>query len=592
MPTLSWVGKDKVVNHHHEIPFRVLKLQYHFDAPESSPSNSINNRIIHGDNLTALKSLLPEFEGKVNCIYIDPPYNTGNEEWIYNDNVNDPKIKRWLGEVVGKESEDLSRHDKWLCMMYPRLKLIQKLLHKDGSLVISIGHQELFNLVPVLKEIFGVRQIGCVTVQTSGGKPSGSFNYQHEYLVFVLPNDFEAKPMNFTGGKDRTPFEGLTLATFNKTQRPNQTYPIFIDIETNNIHSIGESLQERVAKGNFVGDLNNFRFDFNEAPLGTVAIWPITSKGKDCVWRLAPNRLLRDWDKGYIKITPNRNKASLNKYSIQYLPEGVIKKIQDGILKINGQEANAPTLIFGENKTVGSDIPTLWLEKEFHSVKGTALLSEIFDSKIFNYPKPLPLVTEILRALTSEDDIILDSFAGSGSTAHAVLNLNKEDGGNRNFILIEMENYAEDVTAERVRRVISGYGIADESSEGTGGSFNYYTVDKPLFLDQETLNEAVGIDVIRDYVSYTEGIPSEDITGQNNPYTPFLIGLNRDTAWIFNYNPEDATSLDMEFLATLKFGKSKPGTVIIYADRCLLTKEFMIKQGIIFKKIPRDITRF
>lgn len=132
MPTLEWIGKDKVINHHQEVPFRILDKKYTYNAESSE------NMIIHGDNLLALKSLLPQYEGRVDCIYIDPPYNTGEEKWIYNDNVNDPRIKKWLGEVVGKEGEDLSRHDKWLCMMYPRLKLLQKLLSRDGVTFISI----------------------------------------------------------------------------------------------------------------------------------------------------------------------------------------------------------------------------------------------------------------------------------------------------------------------------------------------------------------------------------------------------------------------------------------------------------------------
>ena len=156
MPTLHWVGKNKVVNHHHDVPFRLLDKQYSFIAKEGTPANSTNNRIIHGDNLEALKSLLPEFEGKVNCIYIDPPYNTGNEGWIYNDAVNEPKIKKWLGQVVGKEGEDLSRHDKWLCMMYPRLKLLHRLLDKNGVIFISIDDIEQANLKLILDEIFGI----------------------------------------------------------------------------------------------------------------------------------------------------------------------------------------------------------------------------------------------------------------------------------------------------------------------------------------------------------------------------------------------------------------------------------------------------
>ena len=147
MPTLEWIGKDKVVNHHQEVPYRVLERQYSYDeAGQHVKDNGSENMVIHGDNLEALKALLPRYEGKVKCIYIDPPYNTGNEGWVYNDNVNDPKIKKWLGEVVGKEGEDLSRHDKWLCMMYPRLKLLQRLLAGDGAIFISIDDTEYANL--------------------------------------------------------------------------------------------------------------------------------------------------------------------------------------------------------------------------------------------------------------------------------------------------------------------------------------------------------------------------------------------------------------------------------------------------------------
>lgn len=157
MPTLTWIGKEKVVNHHQEVPYRVLEHKYGFraDDPTDTTSTNSGNKIIHGDNLEALKSLLPEYEGRIKCIYIDPPYNTGNEKWVYNDNVNDPKIKKWLGQVVGKQGEDLSRHDKWLCMMYPRLKLLHKLLADDGVIFISIDDNELANLKQLCDEIFG-----------------------------------------------------------------------------------------------------------------------------------------------------------------------------------------------------------------------------------------------------------------------------------------------------------------------------------------------------------------------------------------------------------------------------------------------------
>ncbi len=145
MPTLQWIGKEKVVNHHLDVPFRTLEKQYTY---ASEGQDDGGNMIIHGDNLDALKALLPQFEGRIDCIYIDPPYNTGNEseQWSYNDNVNDPHIVQWLGDVVGPEGEDLCRHDKWLCMMYPRLKLLHKLLAETGVIFISIDDNELHNL--------------------------------------------------------------------------------------------------------------------------------------------------------------------------------------------------------------------------------------------------------------------------------------------------------------------------------------------------------------------------------------------------------------------------------------------------------------
>ena len=182
MPTLNWIGKDKVINHHLEVPFRTLRKEYIY-APDGSNQG---NMIIHGDNLEALKSLLPRYEGRIRCIYIDPPYNTGNENWAYNDNVNDPKIKKWLGKVVGKEGEDLSRHDKWLCMMYPRLRLLQKLLSEDGIIFVSIDEIEHRYLELVMDEIFGAQnRIDTFIWQNNygGGSKSNYVVHLHEYVL-------------------------------------------------------------------------------------------------------------------------------------------------------------------------------------------------------------------------------------------------------------------------------------------------------------------------------------------------------------------------------------------------------------------------
>ena len=197
MPTLTWIGKEKVVNHHQEVPYRVLEHKYGFRADDSAdmtPTNS-GNKIIHGDNLEALKSLLPKYEGRIKCIYIDPPYNTGNEKWIYNDNVNDPKIKKWLGEVVGKQGEDLSRHDKWLCMMYPRLKLLHKLLADDGVIFISIDDNEEKYLHLIMDEIFGnrcfIHKIIWKNKYGPGALTKGVGNV-HEYIICYSKNPIES----------------------------------------------------------------------------------------------------------------------------------------------------------------------------------------------------------------------------------------------------------------------------------------------------------------------------------------------------------------------------------------------------------------
>ena len=586
MPTLEWIGKEKVINHHQEVPFRVLDRQYSFDDNgQHAGDNGSENMIIHGDNLEALKALLPRYEGRVKCIYIDPPYNTGNEGWVYNDNVNDPKIRKWLGEVVGKEGEDLSRHDKWLCMMYPRLKLLQKLLAEDGCLIISIGYHELNNLVNLLREIFGSKQIVTITVQTSGGKPSGGFNYVHEYLIFVVPMDFHANALDFCGGNNRTPFEGLTLSTFDKTQRPNQTYPIFIN-EHGVLVGVGKSLQDQINDGTYTGEKVDFPYDYSVAPQGTVAVWPVTAKGKQCVWRQIPERLQSDWEKGYIKISKNKSGNNQNKFSVQYLPSGVIKKIESGELEVLGHEEGVPTLLFGDNQTVGGQVPTIWAEKSFFTVNGTQALKEIFPEspKKFDYPKSVSLIEGVIQAITKDTDIVLDSFAGSGTTAHAVLNMNKADGGNRKFILVEMMDYADSITAERVRRVIRGYGEGKNAAAGTGGSFSYYELGEPLLIG-ENLNEAVEPEKIREYIWFME---------TKTPYTPaagenlYYLGKHNDTGYYFYYEPQRITVLDYDFLAAVT---EKAGGTVIYADRCSIDDSKLSQMGIVFKKIPRDISR-
>ena len=588
MPELNWVGKDKVITHHLDVPYRVLDRQYSYDEHgQHDADNGSQNMIIHGDNLEALKALLPRYEGKVDCIYIDPPYNTGNEGWIYNDAVNDPRIKKWLGEVVGKEGEDLSRHDKWLCMMYPRLRLLQKLLSPEGVMAVSISMHELPNLLPVLQEVFSTKQVVPITVQTSGGKPSKGFSISNEYLVVVAPVEFN--PNTYDEGKKKysSAYHGMNLATFDQVQRPNQTYPIFID-SAGKIVGVGPSLQERVSTGAFSGDLSEFKFDYSEAPQGCEAVWPVTAKGIPCVWRLIPDRLLSDWEKGFIKVVPSTDKTK-NAWTVQYLSGGVIKKIKSGEFQTRRVSDNPkiPTLEVINYETSSSSVPTVWLDKQLFTTRGGEQIADLLGSKsAFQYPKPVDLVKQYLQRVTSRTSVVLDSFAGSGTTAHAVLELNSEDAGERNFILVELGDYADSVTATRVKRVIKQQLEGDLLSAKLDKSFSFYELGAPLLIEGD-LNPDVPLERVREYVWFTE-------TGQafssSSSAHPYFLGRYEDASFFFVFEPDRVTSLDRGYLASIP-PECAASSYVIYADTCLLSDEELRSLNITFKKIPRDITR-
>ncbi|MDQ0825406.1 adenine-specific DNA-methyltransferase [Arthrobacter sp. B2I5] len=394
--------------------------------------------VINAENHHALEMLQYVLAGKVDLIYLDPPYNTGNSEWKYNDNYI-------------ADGDDY-RHSKWLSFMSRRLKLARKLLTPSGRLVISIGSDEVHRLAQLCEEEFKAHAVHTITVQTSGGKSSGGFKYLHEYLIFVVPKDFSPEVMSFTGGNTRTPFEALTLTTFKKTNRANQTYPIYVDIKTGNLVGVGPSLEERIKSGAYTGSKEDFHYDFNESPAGSVCVWPISRKLEECVWRQSPKRLLQDWEKGYIRIIPNEVENHPNAFSIQHLPAGVIKKVVSGELEVTGKVAGSPTLTFGENTTEGMAVPTIWQEKDFRTTQGTAQLETLLGDKRFPYPKPVGLVTDVIRScLQSRSGIVLDFFGGSGTTVEAIARLNQDDGGARQCFLVTNNELAEGDDA-RLRR--------------------------------------------------------------------------------------------------------------------------------------------
>ena len=245
------------------------------------------------------------------------------------------------------------------------------------------------------------------------------------------------------------------------------------------------------------------------------------------------------------------------------------------------------TLILGKNETVGSQIPTIWTEKEYFTAKGTNELSAIFPDreKAFDYPKPVSLISTVVKALSSKDDIILDSFAGSGTTGHAVLKSNSEDDSNRTFILVEMNDYADNITAERIKRVINGYGEDNEETAGVPGDFSYFEVGEKLITEEDTLSENVSPEKLREYIWFMETHePYENKNGSNEYY----LGTSNHYDYYFYYQSNQATTLNYEFLSTIR---EKADGYVIYADRCTLSEDMMKKASIVFKKIPRDIAK-
>ena len=552
MPTLEWIGKSKVINHHQDVPFRVLERKYSFDENgQHDEDNGSENMIIRGDNLEALKALLPRYEGRVKCIYIDPPYNTGNEGWVYNDNVNDPKIKKWLGKVVGKEGEDLTRHDKWLCMMYPRLKLLQKLLVDDGVIFVSLDFHEQPFMRLIMDEIFGasnyVSEIACVN-KPSGRSDDKYIATAHESIIV-----YRKSPLLTLGGFE--PEEKITKrynkrdtdgrlyreedlrkrgTHYERTDRPNLFYPFFFNQETG----------ELIVGGND-----------EKTPDGFIRIEPMKSKDVQGTWRWGQDTA--NAQKTYIhpRYMPNKQQWSL--FEWEYLDE---------------RGAAKPT--------------TLWDFKDVNSERGTEVFIKYlgFKKEDFPNPKHVGTIQRILQIATAGDDIILDSFAGSGTTAHAVLNMNKADGGHRKFILVEMMDYADSITAERVKRVIKGYGEGKKAVEGTGGNFSFYDLGEPLLVG-DCLNEAVAPEKIREYIWFME---TKQPYAPPNGGNPYYLGKHNSTGYYFYYEPQRVTVLDYAFLSTIT---EKADGTVIYADRCAISEDKLAKMGVTFKKIPRDISK-
>jgi len=528
MPELTWLGKDAIRHHHLEVPYRPFVPTTAFEAPGTA-ADAPWHRIVHGDNLDALKSLLPEFEGRVKCIYIDPPYNTGNEQWAYNDNVNDPRLLAWLGRTVGKEAEDLTRHDKWLCMMYPRLQLLHKLLSEDGAIFISIDDNEVGHLRLVMDEIFGPANFVTSVIWQKNYAPKNSakhFSEDHEYIMVYARNGSDWRPKML-------PRKAEQLSRYKNPDNDSRGPWKPGDLSARNFYSLGTYAIT--------------------TPSGRIVDGP--PKGN--YWRYSEEKLWELHRDNRIWWGKDGKGAPAVKRFLSEVQQGVVPQ-------------------------------TLWSYGEVgHTQDAKKEINKILhDVENFATPKPSTLIERVLELATDSDSIVLDSFAGSGTTLHAVAKLNARDGGHRRCLLIEVEAYADTLTAERARRVLAGYGTVP----GLGGRFEFGELGGPLF-DAATglLDPAAPLPALRQYVWWQETGTQLPPAPAAPPDHPAYLGTAADGARIyFDYHPARSSALTTDWLGGLTVPAPR---FVVYADSCEVNADWLARHHVVYKKIPRDLAR-
>jgi adenine-specific DNA-methyltransferase len=557
MPVIQFKGKTAVESYHHTVPHHTLEFDPKLSvSPMGEKPRPDGNLIIEGDNLLALKALLPTHAGKIKCIYIDPPYNTGNEGWVYNDNLTQPQFKEWIGKTVGKEGEDFTRHDKWCCMMYPRLQLLRELLRDDGVIFVSIDDNEVHHLRMLMDEIFRVEKPYANFVwkrRSPTGMRGDYVSVDHEYVLLYAKDPGKIQLEGLITKEADYPFEDekgrytstdLTIGMTN-VDRPNQ----FFTIKNPRTGVKYEGNPNRV-----------WRFEpdtMKNVITDDLVIWPDESEGN---------------------MTRPRYKTYFDPTNPKFKP--VSSWIDSSSRKKADIEAEAD-----EDEV---EIITSGLNSE-----GGRVLVQIFGKKVMEYPKPPSLVKSLLRVATEKEDIILDSFAGSGTTAHAMMELNKQDAGSRRFVLVQMPyetkeqlkekfNICEKVTAERVRRVINGYSYVTqkgkkESVAGLSGNFSYKRLGPPLFGEYRDLGKKLpAYEELAKYIFYTE--TSRDFDKKAANVRTNKIGEDRKTSYYLLYTPNntDDQALDLKWLKSIEKSE-KNRRLVVYCEKIWVHRDDLAK---------------
>jgi len=571
MPTLNWIGKEAVVNHHLQVPFHLLK-----DVPELSCGDpGEGNLIIEGDNLVALKALLPYYAGQIKCIYIDPPYNTGKENdgkgWLYSDRVSSPLMREWLGKTVGKEAEDLSRHDKWLCMIYPRLRLLKEFLAPDGVMFVSIDDIELPHLRMLMDELFPEPQaknrLACFVWETEGNFDNqAKIKNAHEYIL-AYSKSFEDFPA--------PPVIDPSVAAKSKLFRPEIRNTIVKNGPKNPVSPI------MLPAG--------FPADFSEGLIAARSNkWPHYDHD------------LQVRDRALVAPAIARSG-----WSSKEICEEFIKSECRSVVDTKGQATRFVLTRTGAIECIKTrstaQSHVISVIREAGSTQSTSEVLKDMGIK-FTFPKPVELVSYLISMVADKSALVLDSFAGSGTTAHAVLNLNRQDGGQRRFILIQMPHESEeqvrrgqsitrDLTAERVRRVAQGYtSVEGNPIEGLGSGFRFCQLGDPLFDGNGKIRESVTFGELARHVYFTE--TGEPLPRERVPTSP-LLGICRDVGIYLLYNgilsERSADGGNVLTRAVLARLPRFDGPRVVYCAGCLLGRDRLRTERIVVRQIPYEI---
>lgn len=430
--------------------------------------------VINGENHHALEALRFTHAGKVDCIYLDPPYNAGRRDWKYNNNYVD--------------EADIYRHSKWLAFMERRLKLAKRLLNPEKSvLIVTIDEKEYLRLGLLLEQLFEGAYIEMVTsvISAKGAYRRGHFSRVEEHIFFVSigsaticpwisnmlpaykeleeasdegedgasdgdtePDELAPQPIEWLGLRRREPSSV-------RGSRPNQFYAIFVDEQDGTLHSIGDPIDDDIDRKTV------------KVPKGAVALWPLKPDGTEMLWGLTPDVLRRNWGEGWARV--NNWKSATKKGTVQYLPSGTLDRIHTGAITITGRASDGSVEGYVTPEITQGVTPKRVWHVASHNAEtgGTNIVSALVPGRRFPYPKSLYAVEDTVRFVVGNNPVavVLDFFGGSGTTAHAVMRLNRQDQGTRQSILVTNNEVSE---REAARLIAEGFGPGDPEWESTG----------------------------------------------------------------------------------------------------------------------------